>query len=320
MIFAALIGRHRLEPAHLVVGAPLLLLARARRRDDRRHPARARREGAGRSRGSSRSPPSSCSRRSSAWCSARAMMIVDRLDRAAVQTPAARRPLVPQAAARLVGRSSATATASNDAQKVMGIIAVILYGTIWTDRPFHVTWWIVLLTPRGHRARDLLRRLAHREDHGLRPHQAAAHRRASAPRPAAASPSSPSPTSASRSPPPTPSPAPSSAWAPPGAPGGALGRGRTHHLGVDLHDSGVGAGGGPRLLRDARPRRPLLVAAAPRFPSGGRAREHAAGGVAVLPARVAAHDRLARAGGGPARRGRRSTPPRSAAGSGRWRR
>jgi PiT family inorganic phosphate transporter len=35
---------------------------------------------------------------------------------------------------------------SNDAQKVMGIIGVILYGTIWTDRPFHVTWWIVLLT------------------------------------------------------------------------------------------------------------------------------------------------------------------------------
>jgi len=35
---------------------------------------------------------------------------------------------------------------SNDAQKVMGIIAVVLYGTIWRDRPFHVTWWIVLLT------------------------------------------------------------------------------------------------------------------------------------------------------------------------------
>jgi PiT family inorganic phosphate transporter len=35
---------------------------------------------------------------------------------------------------------------SNDAQKVMGIIGVIIYGTIWTDRPFHITWWIVLLT------------------------------------------------------------------------------------------------------------------------------------------------------------------------------
>ena len=35
---------------------------------------------------------------------------------------------------------------SNDAQKVMGIIAVILYGTIWKDQAFHVTWWIVLLT------------------------------------------------------------------------------------------------------------------------------------------------------------------------------
>ncbi len=35
---------------------------------------------------------------------------------------------------------------SNDAQKVMGIIAVVLYGTIWKDRTFHVTWWIVILT------------------------------------------------------------------------------------------------------------------------------------------------------------------------------
>ncbi len=35
---------------------------------------------------------------------------------------------------------------SNDAQKVMGIIGVVLYGTVWKDRPFHVTWWIVLLT------------------------------------------------------------------------------------------------------------------------------------------------------------------------------
>ncbi|HQR30660.1 MAG TPA: inorganic phosphate transporter [Anaeromyxobacteraceae bacterium] len=35
---------------------------------------------------------------------------------------------------------------SNDAQKVMGIIGVVIYGTIWQDRPFHITWWIVLLT------------------------------------------------------------------------------------------------------------------------------------------------------------------------------
>ncbi|HET8723482.1 MAG TPA: inorganic phosphate transporter [Anaeromyxobacteraceae bacterium] len=35
---------------------------------------------------------------------------------------------------------------SNDAQKVMGIIGVVIYGTIWKDRPFHITWWIVLLT------------------------------------------------------------------------------------------------------------------------------------------------------------------------------
>ncbi len=35
---------------------------------------------------------------------------------------------------------------SNDAQKVMGLIGVVIYGTIWKDRPFHITWWIVLLT------------------------------------------------------------------------------------------------------------------------------------------------------------------------------
>ncbi|HTP51277.1 MAG TPA: inorganic phosphate transporter [Anaeromyxobacteraceae bacterium] len=35
---------------------------------------------------------------------------------------------------------------SNDAQKVMGIISVILYGTVWADRQFHVPWWVVVLT------------------------------------------------------------------------------------------------------------------------------------------------------------------------------
>ncbi|HVP68809.1 MAG TPA: inorganic phosphate transporter [Anaeromyxobacteraceae bacterium] len=35
---------------------------------------------------------------------------------------------------------------SNDAQKVMGIISVVLYGTIWADRQFHVPWWVVVLT------------------------------------------------------------------------------------------------------------------------------------------------------------------------------
>ncbi len=34
---------------------------------------------------------------------------------------------------------------TNDAQKVMGIIAVILYGTIWAGRPFHVPIWVVFL-------------------------------------------------------------------------------------------------------------------------------------------------------------------------------
>jgi PiT family inorganic phosphate transporter len=34
---------------------------------------------------------------------------------------------------------------TNDAQKVMGIISVVLYGTIWKDRPFAVPFWVVLL-------------------------------------------------------------------------------------------------------------------------------------------------------------------------------
>jgi PiT family inorganic phosphate transporter len=34
---------------------------------------------------------------------------------------------------------------TNDAQKVMGIIAVVLYGTIWAGRPFHVPVWVVFL-------------------------------------------------------------------------------------------------------------------------------------------------------------------------------
>ncbi len=34
---------------------------------------------------------------------------------------------------------------TNDAQKTMGIIAVILYGTIWADRPFGVPFWVILL-------------------------------------------------------------------------------------------------------------------------------------------------------------------------------
>src|SRR3954471_11500213 len=33
---------------------------------------------------------------------------------------------------------------TNDAQKTMGIIAVVLYGTIWADRAFHVPFWVIL--------------------------------------------------------------------------------------------------------------------------------------------------------------------------------
>src|SRR5437899_2702735 len=34
---------------------------------------------------------------------------------------------------------------TNDAQKTMGIIAVVLYGTIWSNREFQVPFWVVLL-------------------------------------------------------------------------------------------------------------------------------------------------------------------------------
>jgi PiT family inorganic phosphate transporter len=33
---------------------------------------------------------------------------------------------------------------TNDAQKVMGIIAVVLYGTIWQGQAFHIPFWVVL--------------------------------------------------------------------------------------------------------------------------------------------------------------------------------
>ena len=33
---------------------------------------------------------------------------------------------------------------SNDAQKVMGIIAVVLFGTLWKGQAFHVQWWMIL--------------------------------------------------------------------------------------------------------------------------------------------------------------------------------
>ncbi len=34
---------------------------------------------------------------------------------------------------------------TNDAQKVMGVIAVVLYGTVWAGRPFRVPIWVVFL-------------------------------------------------------------------------------------------------------------------------------------------------------------------------------
>jgi len=34
---------------------------------------------------------------------------------------------------------------TNDAQKVMGIIALVLFGTVWAGQPFRVPFWVVLL-------------------------------------------------------------------------------------------------------------------------------------------------------------------------------
>jgi inorganic phosphate transporter, PiT family len=34
---------------------------------------------------------------------------------------------------------------TNDAQKTMGIIAVVLYGTVWSNRPFGVPFWVILI-------------------------------------------------------------------------------------------------------------------------------------------------------------------------------
>lgn len=34
---------------------------------------------------------------------------------------------------------------TNDAQKVMGIIGVVLFGTVWSDRAFHIPLWVELL-------------------------------------------------------------------------------------------------------------------------------------------------------------------------------
>ena len=108
---------------------------------------------------------------------------------------------------------------TNDAQKVMGIITVILYGTVSADRSamtpghFSVPFWVVLACHAVHRTGHAVRRLAHREDDGPQPDQAAAHRRLLCRDRRRRRPSWRWPRPASRSPPPTPSPAPSSASA-----------------------------------------------------------------------------------------------------------
>ena len=150
---------------------------------------------------------------------------------------------------------------TNDAQKVMGIISVILYGTVWADRvstadvaaKFPVPFWVVLALPRGDRARHDVRRLAHRADDGAQPDEAAPiggfsgdRRRRHDPR--------------------------ARPLRHPGlddahhhrrdrrgrldeGPGGALGRRRADHLGLGPDHSGRGHRGGGVLRRHARDRR-----------------------------------------------------------------
>ena len=60
----------------------------------------------------------------------------------------------------------------NDAQKTMGIIAVLLYSQGHLGSEFHVPFWVVITCQIGDGARHADRRLAHRQDHGLEDHPA----------------------------------------------------------------------------------------------------------------------------------------------------
>ena len=60
----------------------------------------------------------------------------------------------------------------NDAQKTMGIIAVLLYSQGYMGRQFHVPFWVVLACQVAMAARHAGRRLADREDDGIEDHPA----------------------------------------------------------------------------------------------------------------------------------------------------
>ena len=60
----------------------------------------------------------------------------------------------------------------NDAQKTMGIIAVLLYSQGYLGAQFHVPFWVVLACQAAMAARHAGRRLADREDDGIEDHPA----------------------------------------------------------------------------------------------------------------------------------------------------
>ena len=60
----------------------------------------------------------------------------------------------------------------NDAQKTMGIIAVLLFSQGYLGGEFHVPFWVVLTCQAAMGARHAVRRLAHRPHHGLEDHPA----------------------------------------------------------------------------------------------------------------------------------------------------
>ena len=76
----------------------------------------------------------------------------------------------------------------------MGIITGLLVASGHLQK-FEVPLWVILISPRGDRARHAVRRLAHREDDGHARSPSCSRSAASAPRPRARSPSSAPPSS-----------------------------------------------------------------------------------------------------------------------------
>ena len=66
---------------------------------------------------------------------------------------------------------------TNDAQKTMGIIAVLLFSTGHLGPEFYVPFWVIMAAHAALALGTMIGRLAHREDHGHADHQAASGRR-----------------------------------------------------------------------------------------------------------------------------------------------